>query len=477
MAHEIFISYAGEDRAVAETVCARLEGNEMRCWMAPRDILPGDSYGKAIIDAIMESRVVILIFSAHANKSPHILNEVERAVSGNKSIVPFRIDNIHPSRALELFVSSSQWLDAYPKPEKKHFKMLADTLRHLLERQRSSVADESVNEYERKLGDIGGFRSKQEWALCVKECGMLFEKGLKHLLKDLLQSSENRNVCDGITAAQDRIGQAQSNFEEFALTQLVALYEEAEVFEELRKQLTSNLEKTLRIDWHQVAEWSKMATDARVSAALDEDASMQMSFWLKAFLYDCELVGKRPELLAPPPLIGKECAKCGEPLSHDENFCPQCGLWLRPQCAECGRAVELGWRICPHCETPIIYKGAIEQDTAEKKKVYGYVCKGIYSDRVVNIVERKMLDQMRLELGISVENAEAIEHKYDEKHSLDYSNLVEGVLVDGIIDDDERAFLQKKAKEWNIDPNIAKQIEETAIAMCAMGSGEDQAQP
>ena len=45
MAHDIFVSYAHQDRTVANAVCATLEAHGIRCWIAPRDILPGSDWG------------------------------------------------------------------------------------------------------------------------------------------------------------------------------------------------------------------------------------------------------------------------------------------------------------------------------------------------------------------------------------------------------------------------------------------------
>jgi len=58
-----FISYASEDRAVANKVCSTLEGAGLTCWIAPRDIPPSQDYGGAISEAIEKSRVVILLVS------------------------------------------------------------------------------------------------------------------------------------------------------------------------------------------------------------------------------------------------------------------------------------------------------------------------------------------------------------------------------------------------------------------------------
>jgi hypothetical protein len=49
---DVFISYASPDVAVADAVCAALEHGGLSCWVAPRDVLPGDFYADAIVRAI-----------------------------------------------------------------------------------------------------------------------------------------------------------------------------------------------------------------------------------------------------------------------------------------------------------------------------------------------------------------------------------------------------------------------------------------
>ncbi len=71
MAHDVFISYAEEDKQVAEQVCRTLEKEGVRCWMAPRDVKVGDDYEEAILDAIASSPLLVLILSKHSNASPN----------------------------------------------------------------------------------------------------------------------------------------------------------------------------------------------------------------------------------------------------------------------------------------------------------------------------------------------------------------------------------------------------------------------
>ena len=83
--------------------------------IAPRDITPGREYGEAIIDAIENSKALLLIFSEYSNESPHVLREVERAVSKKVPAIAYRISNTTPCKSMEYFLLSNQWLNAPTK--------------------------------------------------------------------------------------------------------------------------------------------------------------------------------------------------------------------------------------------------------------------------------------------------------------------------------------------------------------------------
>ena len=116
MAHEVFISYASPNKAAADAVCAGLEQRAIRCWMAPRDIVPGVPWAESIIDAIEGSHVMLLLFSEASNKSVQVQREIERAVHKDVPLIPVRIENVMPTRTMEYFISSQHWFDAIDAP-------------------------------------------------------------------------------------------------------------------------------------------------------------------------------------------------------------------------------------------------------------------------------------------------------------------------------------------------------------------------
>ncbi|MFL6593885.1 MAG: toll/interleukin-1 receptor domain-containing protein, partial [Chthoniobacterales bacterium] len=141
MAHDVFVSHSAKDKAVAAQVVAHLEDAGIRCWVAPRDVVPGADWGESIVDAIESSKVMVLIFSLNANNSSQIKREVERAADKNVYTIPVRIDDIEPTRSLEYFISNSQWMDAFPPPIEPHLDSLARTVKAILARQAGDVAE------------------------------------------------------------------------------------------------------------------------------------------------------------------------------------------------------------------------------------------------------------------------------------------------------------------------------------------------
>ena len=134
MPHEVFVSYSKQDSTVASRICEALEKAGVRCWIAPRDIVPGRNWGASIVQAIGASRVLVLVLSAHSNHSQQVLREVERAVNRNIIVVPYRIDEIEPSAELEYYLSVTHWLNAVGADPEASLGQLLRTVRELLGR-------------------------------------------------------------------------------------------------------------------------------------------------------------------------------------------------------------------------------------------------------------------------------------------------------------------------------------------------------
>ena len=132
MAHDVFVSYAAQDKAFADAVVATLEQEGIRCWVSPRDVVPGHDYGQDIVTAIHSARVVLLLLSSGANQSKTVVRELERAVSNAIPILPVRLEDVAPTGELTYFLSGAHWLDAITPPLEQRLRELADAVRLLL---------------------------------------------------------------------------------------------------------------------------------------------------------------------------------------------------------------------------------------------------------------------------------------------------------------------------------------------------------
>src|SRR6201984_1668281 len=141
----VFISHSSKDRATADAICAHLESAGINCWIAPRDIEPGATWTKGIMQGLDACRVLILVFSEHANDSDHVEREVAKAFSSGLAVIPFRIKDVLPSQSLSYFLDTIHWLDATVPPLQKHLGTLSELVKKLL-------VDETTRKQRKRLG-------------------------------------------------------------------------------------------------------------------------------------------------------------------------------------------------------------------------------------------------------------------------------------------------------------------------------------
>jgi hypothetical protein len=132
-AHDVFVSYSTGDKPVADAIVSRLEQAGIRCWVAPRDVIPGQVWAEAIIKAIETSRLMVVVLSGAANQSHQVIREVERAVAKDVVVIPFRIESVEPTGAMAYYLASEHWLDAMTPPLESHIAQLVRVAHVLLD--------------------------------------------------------------------------------------------------------------------------------------------------------------------------------------------------------------------------------------------------------------------------------------------------------------------------------------------------------
>lgn len=111
----IFISHSSANAQVAEGICSKIEASGHKCFIAPRDIRQGYEYAAEIMNGIDSADAMILVLTKNAVDSPHVLREIERAVSKRVPIIVYKIEESELSKSMEYFLMTHQWI-TNPKP-------------------------------------------------------------------------------------------------------------------------------------------------------------------------------------------------------------------------------------------------------------------------------------------------------------------------------------------------------------------------
>lgn len=106
----IFISHSSTNAKLAEAICNKIEKNGHECFLAPRNIRLGHEYASEIVMGIDNSNAMILILSNEAINSPHVLREIERAVSKSIPIIVYKIEEVELTKSMEYFLMTHQWI-------------------------------------------------------------------------------------------------------------------------------------------------------------------------------------------------------------------------------------------------------------------------------------------------------------------------------------------------------------------------------
>lgn len=74
---------------------------------------------EAIIDAVDQAKIIVLVFSANTEKSQWVKDEIKLALEEKRMIIPFRIQDVYPQRSLKLLKVRCQWMHAFTPPLEK----------------------------------------------------------------------------------------------------------------------------------------------------------------------------------------------------------------------------------------------------------------------------------------------------------------------------------------------------------------------
>ncbi len=106
----LFVSHPSTKAETALHIERSLNARGVDCWIAPRDIEPGEQWDIAIRHAIAETDAMLLLFCIDSERSKQVKRELILADQSNKSIIPMRLERIEPHE-LSYHLADSQWID------------------------------------------------------------------------------------------------------------------------------------------------------------------------------------------------------------------------------------------------------------------------------------------------------------------------------------------------------------------------------
>ena len=136
---DVFISYKSEEESIARRIREVLEANGISCWMAPDNIPVGSNYMKQIPQAIENCKAMVVVISRKSQKSTWVKNEFSEAISKNKLIIPYVIQDCELEDEFAFSLSTMQQVFAWKDEEKALAKIVHDIREALGEEDSAKV--------------------------------------------------------------------------------------------------------------------------------------------------------------------------------------------------------------------------------------------------------------------------------------------------------------------------------------------------
>ena len=128
--HDVFISFAFEDRESAAKIYAHLKGSGI-CPFWCEELTAGGDYPQLLGEAIRNSKSFLLVLSDSSDNSASVRKETTIAHNNRKPIIPVRIKSVLPKN-LEYLIANSLFYDAFPQPLEQHLSRLTSDIKKVI---------------------------------------------------------------------------------------------------------------------------------------------------------------------------------------------------------------------------------------------------------------------------------------------------------------------------------------------------------
>ena len=131
MGYDIFLSYRRADQALARELVAALEARGVGVWWDQK-IAAGVDWRDAIVENLMDSDMLVILFSEDCNQSKQLKKELALADDMDTDVIPVLIEDTKPKGHFLYELAARNWIQIFPNPETK-INDLAERLTRLAE--------------------------------------------------------------------------------------------------------------------------------------------------------------------------------------------------------------------------------------------------------------------------------------------------------------------------------------------------------
>ncbi len=168
---DVFISHSSIDKELADRVCETLEARGLKCWIAPRDIMPGSEWAVAISNAISVVRAMIVIYSKNSAQSTQVPKEIALAEKRGKFILPYKVDDTELEGAFDYYLTGAHWIVANPEKNDYKFEEMYGVIAGVLQMPAQNITNnlyiDNVTIHSSNVG--ASFKDDREKATTEKE--------------------------------------------------------------------------------------------------------------------------------------------------------------------------------------------------------------------------------------------------------------------------------------------------------------------
>ena len=153
MKRHVFICYSHSDLSVAKAVVRQLESRGFVCWVACRDLDPGQPPLQSFHQALQRSHAAVLVHSSAAESSSEILRQLEWLVVNDRPLFALVTGGVNKIDPLEYLLKGAILLELPKKNSSTFWDQLAASLLAIqIPAERVPVESSFTSQYLRKFG-------------------------------------------------------------------------------------------------------------------------------------------------------------------------------------------------------------------------------------------------------------------------------------------------------------------------------------